>query len=247
MSELRGISRHARWGAEHVDIYRERHSLTFRSQFGASVLCTIDSDARRCHPPAADDGGAEPPHIVPLRCSRRRFLVRLRPGAQRGTQDDRWWRVALAATQRLELPVSSPSGSPASAAEAAAGNQITLTGGACRHRPGSGHRSGSSGRRRNSLYQAARRRMVARLLLVPRKRVHGAPPVAGPVSPYARCRGRERLTFVYFDSRAPSRVTRVGSPHRRHRSVRKAAYTSTLRTSATAGTKIRSAFSNRRP
>src|SRR5688572_24487089 len=128
-SELRGISTGTRGGApNNVDIYAmSDSSITFRSQFGASVLCTIDPTRTII---------TLPPRTLAAQNSLTSFLYDaiagdslfvFDQGAQQGTADDRWWRVALARDPGVAPCPVSPVGFAGSAAEAAEGIEIVLT------------------------------------------------------------------------------------------------------------------------
>lgn len=214
-SELRGISTSTRGGApNNIDIYAMSDtSLTFRSQFGASVLCTIDPTRTVV---------TLPPRTMAAQNALTSFLYDARAGdsvfvfdqgAQQGTQDDRWWRVALAGNPVAGNCPVAPAGFTASAAEAALGIQITLTGalvptvqvGAPMRffRPAS-----------YSLYQAGAGEWWLGYFSCPGNACAARQPVSGPYRPYVGAGGANGLTFAYFDSTGavtadPRRVARI--------------------------------------
>ena len=200
-SELRGISTSTRGGAPNaVDIYAMSDwSLTFRSQFGGSVVCTIDP-ARTII--------TLPPRDMAAQNSLTSFLSDARAGdsvfvfdqgAQQGTNDDRWWRVALARDPEIGPCPVAPAGFTASAAEAAQGIRITLTaalapdiviGAPIRFfRPAS-----------YSLYQVPSGDWWLGYFACPGNVCSPLQPVSGPYRPYAAPGGASGLAFEYFDS-----------------------------------------------
>ena len=214
-SELRGISTGTRGGApNNVDIYAMSDtSLTFRSQFGASVVCTIDPTRTVI---------TLPPRTMAAQNALTSFLYDARAGdsvfvfdqgAQQGTQDDRWWRVALARDPAVGNCPVAPAGFTASAAEAAQGIQLTLTGalvptvqlGAALRffRPAS-----------YSLYQATAGEWWLGYFSCPGNVCTARQAVSGPYRPYVGAGGANGLSFAYFDSTGavtadPRRVARI--------------------------------------
>ena len=200
-SELRGISTSTRGGAPNdVDIYAMSDAaITFRSQFGGSVICTIDPTRTII---------TLPPQTMAAQNSLTSFLSDARAGdsvfvfdqgAQQGTNDDRWWRMALARDPGVgQCPVA-PVGFTASAGEAAAGIEITLTlalpaniviGAPIRFfRPAS-----------YSLYQGAGGDWWLGYFSCPGGLCNERQPVTGPYRPYVGPAGPSGLAFAYFDS-----------------------------------------------
>lgn len=214
-SELRGISTGTRGGApNNVDIYAMTdRSLTFRSQFGGSVVCTVDPTRTVI---------TLPPKTMGAQNTLTSFLSDARAGdsvfvfdqgANPGTNDDRWQRVALARDPGAGLCPVAPLGFTASAAEAASGIQIQLTdalgpnvmiGAAIRFfRPAS-----------YSLYQDAGGEWWLGYFSCPASVCSPLQPVSGPYRPYAGAGGANGLTFAYFDSTGvatgdPRQVARI--------------------------------------
>lgn len=200
-SELRGISTGTRGGAPNgVDIYAMSDaSLTFRSQFGAAILCTID---------LARTVITLPPRTMAAQNSLTSFLSDARAGdsvfvfdegATPGNNDDVWRRVALAADPAVGLCPVAPVGFTASALEAADGIRLTLTdplpatvviGAPIRFfRPAS-----------YSLYQEAGGEWWLGYFSCPANACTVRQPVSGPYRPYAGAGGASGLAFAYFDS-----------------------------------------------
>lgn len=200
-SELRGISTSTRGGApNNVDIYgMSDSSLTFRSQFGASVLCSVDPTRTVV---------TLPPRTMAAQNSLTSFLSEAQAGdsvfvfdqgAQQGTLDDRWWRVALARDPGVGICPIAPVGFTALAAEEAQGIEIVLTdplapniqiGAPIRFfRPAS-----------YSLYQEADGNWWLGYLSCPANICSQRQPVSGPYRPYDRPGGASGLAFAYFDS-----------------------------------------------
>jgi prepilin-type N-terminal cleavage/methylation domain-containing protein len=214
-SELRGISTGTRGGApNNVDIYgMSDSSLTFRSQFGGSVLCTIDPTRTIV---------TLPPRTMAARNGLTSFLSEAQAGdsvfvfdggAQQGTTDDRWWRVALARDPAVGVCPIAPVGFTASAAEEALGIQIVLTdalapdvqiGAPIRFfRPAS-----------YSLYQEAGGDWWLGYFSCPANACSQRQAVSGPYRPYDRPGGASGLAFAYFDSTGavtadPRQVARI--------------------------------------
>ena len=214
-SELRGISTGTRGGApNNVDIYAmSDSSITFRSQFGASVLCTIDPTRTIV---------TLPPRTMAAQNALTSFLYDARAGdsvfvfdqgAQQGTADDRWWRVALARDPAVAACPVAPAGFTASAAEAAQGIQIVLTGALAPtvmlgapvrfYRPAS-----------YSLYLGPDGAWWLGYFSCPGNACTPRQPVSGPYRPYAGAGRPNGLTFAYFDSTGvatadPRRVARI--------------------------------------
>lgn len=200
-SELRGISTGTRGGApNNVDIYAMSDaSLTFRSQFGASVLCTIDLTRTVV---------TLPPRTLAAQNSLTSFLSDARAGdsvfvfdggAGPGTNDDVWLRAALVGDPGGGNCPMAPAGFTASAAESAAGIQLTLTrvlpatvavGAPIRFfRPAS-----------YSLYQEASGEWWLGYFSCPANACTARQPVSGPYRPYVGNGGPSGLAFAYFDS-----------------------------------------------
>jgi prepilin-type N-terminal cleavage/methylation domain-containing protein len=214
-SELRGISTSTRGGApNNVDIYAMSDtSLTFRSQFGASVVCSMDPTRTII---------TLPPRTMAAQNALTSFLYDARAGdsvfvfdqgAQQGTADDRWWRVALARDPGVGPCPVAPAGFTASAAEAAQGIEITLTGALAPttvigapirfFRPAS-----------YSLYQPTGGEWWLGYFSCPGNVCTARQPVSGPYRPYAGVGGANGLTFAYFDSTGaitadPRQVARI--------------------------------------
>lgn len=214
-SELRGISTGTRGGApNNVDIYAmSDSSLTFRSQFGGSVICTIDPTRTVI---------TLPPRTMAAQNSLTSFLSDAQAGdsvfvfdggAQQGTTDDRWWRVALARDPGVGICPVAPVGFTASAAEEAQGIEIVLTdalapdvviGAPIRFfRPAS-----------YSLYQEAGGDWWLGYFSCPASVCSVRQPVSGPYRPYDRPGGASGLAFAYFDSTGaatadPRQVARI--------------------------------------
>jgi prepilin-type N-terminal cleavage/methylation domain-containing protein len=200
-SELRGISTATRGGApNNVDIYAMSDaSLTFRSQFGGSVVCTIDPTRTVI---------TLPPQTMAAQNALTSFLSDAQAGdsvfvfdqgANPGTNDDRWQPVALARDPGVGLCPVAPIGFTASAAEEALGIEITLTedldpdiviGAPIRFfRPAS-----------YSLYQSAGGDWWLGYFSCPANVCSQLQPVSGPYRPYAAFGGPSGLAFAYFDS-----------------------------------------------
>ena len=214
-SELRGISTGTRGGApNNVDIYAmSDSSLTFRSQFGGSVVCTINP---------ARTVITLPPRTMAAQNSLTSFLYDARAGdsvfvfdqgPQQGTADDRWWRFALARDPVVGPCPIAPAGFTASAAEAAQGIEVTLTGAISPtivigapirfFRPAS-----------YSLYQPAGGEWWLGYFSCPGNVCSARQPVSGPYRPYDSPGGASGLAFAYFDSTGavtadPRRVARI--------------------------------------
>lgn len=200
-SELRGISTSTRGGApNNVDIYAMSDaSLTFRSQFGGSVVCTIDPTRTVI---------TLPPQTMAAQNALTSFLSDAQAGdsvfvfdqgANPGTNDDRWQRVALARAPGVGLCPVAPIGFTATAAEEALGIEITLTQGLAPDivigapirffRPAS-----------YSLYQGAGGEWWLGYFSCPANACSALQPVSGPYRPYAAAGGPSGLAFAYFDS-----------------------------------------------
>ena len=200
-SELRGISTSTRGGAPNaVDIYAMSDwSLTFRSQFGGSVICTIDPTRTIV---------TLPPRTMAAQNTLTSFLSDARAGdsifvfdqgAQQGTNDDRWWRAALARDPEVGPCPVAPVGFTSSAAEAVQGIRITLTGALAANvvvgspirffRPAS-----------YSLYQLPNGDWWLGYFACPGNVCTPIQPVSGPYRPYVAAGGPSGLAFAYFDS-----------------------------------------------
>ncbi|HJU69459.1 MAG TPA: prepilin-type N-terminal cleavage/methylation domain-containing protein [Gemmatimonadaceae bacterium] len=200
-SELRGISTGTRNGApNNVDIYAmSDSSLTFRSQFGGSVVCTIDPTRTIV---------TLPPRMMGAQNALTSFLSDARAGdsifvfdqgPQPGTNDDRWQRVALARDPGAGPCPVAPVGFTATAAEEAAGIEIVLTnalnpdvalGAPVRFfRPAS-----------YSLYQGSGGDWWLGYFSCPGNVCTARQAVSGPYQPYAGAGGPSGLAFAYFDS-----------------------------------------------
>jgi prepilin-type N-terminal cleavage/methylation domain-containing protein len=200
-SELRGISTGTRGGAPNaVDIYAMSDAgITFRSQFGGSVLCTIDPTRTIVTLPPRDMGAQNSltSFLSDARAGDSIFVFD--QGAQQGTNDDRWWRVALAGDPAVGLCPVAPVGFTASAAEAALGIQLVLTealapdivlGAPIRFfRPAS-----------YSLYQGPGGDWWLGYFACPGGVCTPLQAVSGPYRPYAVQGGPSGLAFEYFDS-----------------------------------------------
>jgi prepilin-type N-terminal cleavage/methylation domain-containing protein len=214
-SELRGISTSTRGGApNNVDIYAMSDTaVTFRSQFGGSVLCTIDPTRTVVTLPPRDMAAqsALTSFLYDARAGDSVFVFD--QGAQQGTADDRWWRVALARDPAVAPCPVAPVGYTASAAEAALGIEITLTdalapniqlGAPIRFfRPAS-----------YSLYQPAAGEWWLGYFSCPGNVCTVRQAVSGPYRPYVGAGGANGLTFAYFDSTGaptgdPRQVARI--------------------------------------
>jgi prepilin-type N-terminal cleavage/methylation domain-containing protein len=200
-SELRGISTGTRNGApNNVDIYAmSDSSLTFRSQFGGSVVCTIDPTRTII---------TLPPRLMAAQNGLTSFLSDARTGdsvfvfdqgPQPGTNDDRWQRVALARDPGVGVCPVAPVGFTTTAVEEAASIQIVLTdplnpdvvlGAPIRFfRPAS-----------YSLYQGAGGDWWLGYFSCPGNACTARQAVSGPYQPYAGAGGPSGLAFAYFDS-----------------------------------------------
>ena len=200
-SELRGISTGTRNGApNNVDIYAmSDSSLTFRSQFGGSVLCTIDPTRTII---------TLPPRLMAAQNALTSFLSDARAGdsvfvfdqgAQAGTNDDRWQRVALARDPGVGACPTTPNGFTGSAVEAAASIQIVLTNalnpGVALGAPIRFFRPASY-----SLYQGPGGDWWLGYFSCPGNACTARQAVSGPYRPYAGAGGPSGLAFAYFDS-----------------------------------------------
>ena len=198
-SELRGISTSTRGGAPNaVDIYAMSDwSLTFRSQFGGSVLCTIDPTRTIVTLPPRDMQNSLTSFLSDARAGDSIFVFD--QGAQPGTNDDRWWRAALARDPEVGVCPMAPIGFTVSAVEAAGGIRLTLTealapdvsiGAPIRFfRPAS-----------YSLYQMPGGDWWLGYFACPGNVCTPIQPVSGPYRPYAVAGGPSGLAFAYFDS-----------------------------------------------
>lgn len=213
-SELRGISTGTRFGAPNgVDIYAmSDSSLRFRSQFGASVVCTIDATRRIL---------SLPPQTMGAQNSLTMFLTQARAGdsvfvfdegATPGTNDDVWRRFSITNNPATATCPNAPVGFTATAGEAAAGIQVTLNlalpatvviGAPIRFfRPAT-----------YSLYQNGGDWWLG-YVTCPANACSQRQPVSGPYRPYAAPGGASGLSFAYFDSTGavtadPRQVARV--------------------------------------
>ena len=200
-SELRGISTGTRNGApNNVDIYAmSDSSLTFRSQFGGSVVCTIDPSRTVI---------TLPPRLMAAQNGLTSFLSDARTGdsvfvfdqgAQPGTNDDRWQRVALARDPGVGVCPVAPVGFTATAVEEAASIQIVLTdplaGSVMLGAPIRFFRPASY-----SLYQGAGGDWWLGYFSCPGNACTPREAVSGPYQPYAGAGGPSGLAFAYFDS-----------------------------------------------
>ena len=200
-SELRGISTATRGGApNNVDIYAMSDaSLTFRSQFGGSVLCTIDPTRTVITLPPQTMGAqnALTSFLSDARAGDSVFVFD--QGGNPGTNDDTWQRVALARDPGVGLCPVAPIGFTATAAEEALGIEITLDkvlapniaiGAPIRFfRPAS-----------YSLYQDAAGEWWLGYFSCPANACSTLQPASGPYRPYAAAGGASGLAFAYFDS-----------------------------------------------
>jgi prepilin-type N-terminal cleavage/methylation domain-containing protein len=214
-SELRGISTSTRSILPNdVDIYAMTDaSLTFRSQFGGSVLCTIDPTRTVV---------TLPPQTLALQNSLTSFLSDARAGdsvfvfdegATPGANDDVWQRAALVNDPGAGNCPVAPVGFTSSAAEAATGMQVTLD----RALPGSVALGAPIRFFRPagySLYQEAGGDWWLGYFSCPANACTQLQPVSGPYRPYAGAGGASGLGFAYFDSTGaptgdPSQVARI--------------------------------------
>jgi prepilin-type N-terminal cleavage/methylation domain-containing protein len=214
-SELRGVSTGTRNGAPNsVDIYgMSDSSLTFRSQFGASVVCTIDATRTivTLPPETMAAGNGLTSFLSQARAGDSLFVFD--QGPLQGTNDDRWRRVALARDPGVGICPVAPVGFTATAAEEALGIQITLdqglapdivVGASVRFfRPAS-----------YSLYQGAGGDWWLGYFSCPANACSARQPVSGPYRPYASAGGASGLAFAYFDSTGaptgdPRQVARI--------------------------------------
>ena len=200
-SELRGISTGTRGGApNNVDIYAmSDRSLTFRSQFGGSVVCTIDPTRTVITLPPKTMGAQNALTSFLSDAQAGDSVFVFDQGANPGTNDDGWQRVALARDPGVGVCPVVPAGFTATAAEAASGIQIVLTqnlrpnvvvGAPIRFfRPAS-----------YSLYQDAGGEWWLGYFSCPANACSPLLPVSGPYRPYAGVGGASGLAFAYFDS-----------------------------------------------
>jgi type II secretory pathway pseudopilin PulG len=214
-SELRGISTSTRGGApNNVDIYAMSDTaLTFRSQFGASVLCTIDPTRTLITLPPRDMAAQNSLTSFLYDAGAGDSVFVFDQGAQQGTADDRWQRVALARDPAPGPCPIAPVGFTASAAEAAQGIEITLTGAL-----GPNIQLGAPIRffrpASYSLYQEAGGEWWLGYFSCPRNACTARQAVSGPYRPYAGVGAANGLTFAYFDSTGaltgdPRQVARI--------------------------------------
>lgn len=200
-SELRGISTGTRNGApNNVDIYAmSDSSLTFRSQFGGAIICTIDPTRTVL---------TLPPRTLASQAALTSFLSDARAGdsvfvfdqgLQAGTNDDRWQRIALARDPGVGACPVAPVGYTSSAVEEAQGIEIVLSeplanavvvGAPIRFfRPAS-----------YSLYQGPGGEWWLGYFSCPGNACTARQAVSGPYRPYAGAGGPSGLAFAYFDS-----------------------------------------------
>ena len=200
-SELRGISTSTRGGApNNVDIYAMSDSaLTFRSQFGGSVLCTIDPTRTVITLPPRTMGAQNALTSFLSDAQAGDSVFVFNQGDQPGTNDDRWQRVALAGDPGVGLCPVAPIGFTASAAEEASGIEIALTepladdivvGAPIRFFRPAGY----------SLYQGPGGDWWLGYFSCPANACTALQPVSGPYRPYAGAAGPSGLAFAYFDS-----------------------------------------------
>jgi prepilin-type N-terminal cleavage/methylation domain-containing protein len=200
-SELRGISTSTRGGAPNsVDIYAmSDSSLTFRSQFGGSIVCTIDATRRIV---------SLPPETMAAQNSLTSFLSQARAGDSvfvfdegptPSSNDDRWQRAALANNPAVANCPNAPVGFTTTAGEAASGIQLTLTvalpGSVVIGAPIRFFRPASY-----SLYQGAGGDWWLGYSTCPGGACTQRLPVSGPYRPYAGVGLGSGLAFGYFDS-----------------------------------------------
>jgi prepilin-type N-terminal cleavage/methylation domain-containing protein len=200
-SELRGISTATRGGAPNeVDIYAmSDSSLTFRSQFGGSVVCTIDPTRTVITLPPRTMGAQNALTSFLSDAQAGDSVFVFDQGDQPGTNDDRWQRVALALDPGVGLCPVAPIGFTATAAEEALGIEITLTdaladdiivGAPIRFFRPAGY----------SLYQGAGGEWWLGYFSCPANACTERQAVSGPYRPYAGAGGASGLAFAYFDS-----------------------------------------------
>ena len=214
-SELRGISTGTRGGApNNVDIYAmSDRSLTFRSQFGGSVVCTVDPTRTVITLPPQTMGAQNALTSFLSDAQAGDSVFVFDQGNNPGTNDDSWQRAALARDPGVGLCPVAPLGFTATAAEAASGIELVLTdplqanvviGAPIRFfRPAS-----------YSLYQEASGEWWLGHFSCPANVCSALQPVSGPYRPYAGLGGPSGLAFAYFDSTGgptgdPRQVARI--------------------------------------
>jgi type II secretory pathway pseudopilin PulG len=199
-SELRALSTATRGGAPNgVDIYAlSDSSIVFRSPFGAAVVCTVDPTRTRVTVPPAQmaSRNALTTFLAAPRAGDSLFVFD--PGAQPGTNDDLWIRVALRADPGTGICPMAPAGLTATAVEEAAGISLELTqplppnvgiGSAIRFFRTTAY----------SLYQETDGSWYLGYSNCPGGACSQREPAAGPYVPYA-AGGLGGLAFNYFDS-----------------------------------------------
>jgi prepilin-type N-terminal cleavage/methylation domain-containing protein len=200
-SELRGISTSTRGAApNNVDIYAmSDSSLTFRSQFGGSVVCMIDPTKTVITLPPRTMGAQNALTSFLSDAQAGDSVFVFDQGDQPGTNDDRWQPVALARDPAVGVCPVAPIGFTATAAEEAIGIEIVLTdplsddvvvGAPIRFFRPAGY----------SLYQGAGGEWWLGYFSCPANACTERQAVSGPYRPYAGVGGASGLAFAYFDS-----------------------------------------------
>ena len=200
-SELRGISTSTRNGAPNsVDIYgMSDSSLIFRSQFGASLVCTIDPGRTVVTLPPRNMGAQNSltSFLSDARAGDSVFVFN--QGADPGTNDDSWQRTALAADPAAGICPVAPVGFTSNSTEEALSIQIALTdaldGGIVVGAPIRFFRPAAY-----SLYQGAGGDWWLGYFSCPGGACSAWQAVSGPYRPYAGAGGPSGLAFAYFDS-----------------------------------------------
>jgi prepilin-type N-terminal cleavage/methylation domain-containing protein len=214
-SELRGISTSTRGGApNNVDIYAMTdRSLTFRSQFGGSVVCTMDVTRTVITLPPQTMGAQNALTSFLSDAQAGDSVFVFDQGANPGTNDDGWQRVALAGDPGAGLCPVAPIGFTASAAEAASGMGLVLTE-ALRPTVAIGAPMRFFRPASYSLYQDGAGEWWLGYFSCPANACSTLQPVSGPYRPYAAAGGASGLAFAYFDSTGaatgdPRQVARI--------------------------------------
>ncbi|HZO17500.1 MAG TPA: prepilin-type N-terminal cleavage/methylation domain-containing protein [Gemmatimonadaceae bacterium] len=200
-SELRGISTSTRNGApNNVDIYAmSDSSLIFRSQFGGSLVCTIDPGRTVVTLPPSNMGAqnALTSFLSDARAGDSVFVFN--QGADPGTSDDRWQRTALASDPTTGVCPIAPVGFTSNSTEEALSIRIALAdpldagvvlGAPIRFFRPAGY----------SLYQGAGGDWWLGYFSCPGSACTARQAVSGPYRPYAGAGGPSGLAFAYFDS-----------------------------------------------
>lgn len=199
-SELRALSTATRGGAPNeVDIYSlTDSSIVFRSPFGSTVICTIDAARTRVTVPPTMMASGNPLTNFLATPRPGDSLFVFDPGAQPGTNDDRWSRHALRANPGTGACPVRPVGLTATTAEEGASISLELdpvlppnvsVGSAIRFFRTTAY----------SLYQEADGSWYLGYSNCPGGVCSAREPAAGPYLPYA-AGGLGGLAFSYFDS-----------------------------------------------